>query len=102
MLQDFVKGWMTEFVTRSWDVLQHGVGSGNGSSRDEKVLFVTVLFQLLTDATNACLPHALTSLIGTPPPSPWPFIAETSEAVFAEIDKQSEGTARKFQKGAGK
>jgi len=83
-LQDFVRGWMSEFVRRGWDILENGIGSG-AVTRDEQVLFVTVLFQTLTDAGNACLPHDLTSQIVTPPPSPWPYIATCAEAVFAEV-----------------
>ncbi|CAK0848872.1 unnamed protein product [Prorocentrum cordatum] len=65
MLQDFVQGWMFEFVKNAHDVLNSGV-AGEGSSRtsrDEQVLFVTVLFQNLCDSKNACLPSDLTSLI---------------------------------------
>lgn len=92
LLQDFVKGWMSDFVGRAWDVLAHGVGSGS-ATRDEQILFLTVLFQNLTAA--ACLPHDLTVLIETPPPSPWAFIAVSAEAVFAEIDVAEEQAAKR-------
>lgn len=87
MLQDFVKGWMSEFVGRSWDVLETGIGAGARATRDEKVLFVTVLFQNLTISANAALPHELTSLIESPPPSPWAFVAEAAEVVFQELEQ---------------
>uniref|UniRef100_A0A7S4SJN4 Uncharacterized protein n=1 Tax=Alexandrium monilatum TaxID=311494 RepID=A0A7S4SJN4_9DINO len=83
-LQDFVRGWMVEFVSRAWDVLEYGLEAGTGR-RDAQVLFVTVLFQTLTESGNACLPHGLTSQITTPPPTPWPFIAWCAEAVFTEL-----------------
>mmetsp|Transcript_43107 Transcript_43107/g.91874 ORF Transcript_43107/g.91874 Transcript_43107/m.91874 type:complete len:343 (-) Transcript_43107:107-1135(-) len=97
MLQDFVKGWMYEFATRAHDVLNYGMG-GAQASRDQQVLIMTVLFQNLTNADNACLPHELTSVIETPPPMPWPFIAECAEAIFAEAGA---GQAFKRRKGMG-
>lgn len=84
-LQDFVRGWMSDFVTRAWDVLQHGIGAGS-PTRDEQVLFVTVLFQNLTSAENAALPFELTTRINNPPPTPWAFVAECTETVFAALD----------------
>lgn len=87
MLQDFVKGWMLEFCTLGGDLLKNGIGEGkNTPDRGEQILFLTILFQNLTDARNAALPHELTSLIETPPPSPWAFISECSEAVFNEVE----------------
>jgi len=85
MLQDFVKGWMMDFVGRGYDVMQHGIGNGS-STRDEHILFLTVLFQYLTSPEHACLPSDLTALIETPPASPWSFIAECAEAIFRERD----------------
>jgi len=102
MLQDFVKGWMFEFVHRAHDVLTYGI-SGDGSSKsekDEQVLFVTVLFQNLCDAKNVCLPNDLTSLVAAPPAHPWAFVAECAETVFNEVE-----TARaeeREKKGNGK
>merc|ERR1719433_786842 len=92
MLHEFVKGWMTSFVRRAWDILQNGIVDGE-ASRDQMVLFTTVLFQHLTNAENAALPHDLTSIIEAPPPNPWPFIAEAAEAVYLELDapKDTEG-----------
>mmetsp|Transcript_17254 Transcript_17254/g.49279 ORF Transcript_17254/g.49279 Transcript_17254/m.49279 type:complete len:361 (-) Transcript_17254:84-1166(-) len=82
LLQDFIRGWMADFVGRSWDLLENGISGGNITVQ-EQVAFVTVLFQSLTDAGNACLPHELTAQISAPPPSPWPFIAQCAEGVFA-------------------
>merc|ERR1712176_546414 len=92
MLQDFVKGWMTEFLTiASWDVMKYGIETSGGKpSKGEQILFLTILFQNLTDARNAALPHELTSLIETPPPSPWAFIAECSENVFTEVEADNQ------------
>merc|ERR1712187_638068 len=55
---------------------------------------VTVLFQNLTDSRNAALPHELTALIETPPPSPWTFIAEVAENVFEEGDAARQKRAK--------
>merc|ERR1739848_310664 len=47
-LKAFIKGWMDDFCQRAWDILENGIGKDdNGSSRDEKVLFATVVFQAL-------------------------------------------------------
>merc|ERR1712113_963640 len=88
---------MMEVVDWATDVLSWGISSSEGSkpSRGDQILFVTVLFQNLTDARNAALPHELTSLIDTPPPSPWTFIAETAEAVFDEVDAREKEKAQK-------
>merc|ERR1712187_12651 len=104
MLQDFVKGWMTEFLTlASWDVMKYGIETSGGKpSKGDQILFMTVLFQNLTDARNAALPHELTSLIETPPPSPWAFIAETADSVFAIVEqKEQEEAAKKAMGGMG-
>lgn len=107
LLQDFVRGWMGEFVRRGWDVLENGIGNGS-VARDEQVLFVTVLFQTLTDAAgNACLPHDLTTQILVPPPSPWAYIGTCAEAVFADITAAEEQAQQAFKrprtdKGMGK
>merc|ERR1712032_32158 len=101
MLQDFVKGWMMEFCTIGADVLKYGVGDGAGNpSKGEQILFLTILFQNLTDARNAALPHELTSLIETPPPSPWAFIAECSEKVFTDIEEKEKEKIMKAQQMA--
>merc|ERR1711920_802638 len=104
LLQDFVKGWMTDFVGRSWDIIEHGTNQGS-SGKEGGILFATVLFQNLTDASMACLPNDITSLIEKPPPSPWPFVAQCAEAVFTELETTSQGPSKRFKggcKGKGK
>merc|ERR1712083_277344 len=93
-------GWMVEFVTLAlWDILDKGIAtSGGRANRGDQVLFLTVLFQNLTDARNAALPHELTSLIETPPPSPWTFIAETAETVFNEVEHNNKVKAEEMAK----
>lgn len=84
ILQDFVKGWMSDFVGRAWDVLENGMGE-----KDEQLLFVTVLFQNLTDPAVACLPSDIVaSLEGNIPASPWDYIGRTTEEVFQEVAAQ--------------
>jgi hypothetical protein len=100
MLQDFVRGWMFEFVKRSHGVLTYGVASDDGkASKDEQVLFVTVLFQNLCDTKNVCLPNDLTSLIPSPPTHPWAYVAEAAEAVFQDI---ADGKGKEKDDGKGK
>jgi len=87
MLQDFVKGWMAEFVSRSWDVLQNGVGSG----QEAWVPWVTALFQNLCGPDLACLPHELVAQAGENlPPASWTFVAEAAYVIFAEAAMQSQ------------
>lgn len=101
MLMDFVKGWMVSFAAEGYEVLVGGLGNGR-ASRDEQILFMTVLFQNLTAQECACLPHELTSLIEEPPPNPWPFIGQAVEATFYEVDgKISESSAKRFKGASG-
>jgi hypothetical protein len=99
LLQDFVKGWMSDFVGRAWDIIENGTNTG-GPGKEAGVLFCTVLFQNLTDANMACLPNDITSLIETPPPSPWPFVAQCAETVFNELEATGPATKR-FKGGKG-
>lgn len=83
MLQDFVKGWMREFIMKGWDVLQNGCGA---TTPDDMVRVVTVLFQTLTAPEVACVPSSILSAMGGAlPASPWPFIAATAEELFNEV-----------------
>jgi hypothetical protein len=92
LLQDFVKGWMSDFVGRAWDVLENGVGA-----RDEQVNFVINLFQTLCHPDRCCLPHDLTAGLGElQPPASWPFIAETAMMVFAELDNPAPKKQKKW------
>jgi len=82
LLQDFVKGWMHEFVKKAWDVIEHGhAGAG---SKDESVLFLTVLFQNLCDPDVACVPHEIIMALEGLPASPWEFIAHTAEEALTK------------------
>jgi len=102
MLQDFVKGWIMEFAHRAYDVLHNGVEGCDSSSNEAQILFLTCLFQALTNADRACLPHELTSMIAEPPPDPWPFIAITVESIYKEHErKESQQQAAKRTKGKG-
>lgn len=84
LLQDFVKGWMADFAGRSWDVLENGVGA---KTPDERVLFVTVLFQNLTDPAVACVPADIAAALeGKLPATPWDFIARCAEEVFVDMN----------------
>jgi len=81
LLCDFVKGWMGEFVNRGWDILENGVGG-----REEQVVFVTNLFQILCHPERNCLPHDLVASLDTPLPPNWPFVAQTAIEIFLEAD----------------
>merc|ERR1712039_784327 len=82
MLKDYIKGWMTEFAGRGWDVIQQG---STAATRDEQILFVTVLFQHLTDPNQGCLPREVVAQIDGLPPAPWSYIAEVAEEIFKQM-----------------
>jgi len=95
LVQDFVKSWMTEFVNRSWDVLENGVVGG----KDEQFAFLTTLFQYLTDPDRSCLPHDLTAQLESPPPESWGFIGELAMKIFTDMESAAEGQGKKRKWG---
>lgn len=103
VLQDFVKGWMTEFVTNSqWDCLENGLAD---ASKESQISTVSVLFQNLLDPNVACMPAEIatevTNTLGGLPASPWPFIDECSQQVFEEVEKINSKHANKKMRLAG-
>jgi len=99
VLQDFVKGWMLEFVGRSWDVLESGLAD---SSQDVQVSTVAVLFQNLMDPNVQCMPYEIiteiTNSLGGLPAAPWPFIDEIAVQVFQECHAAA-NPAKRARKG---
>jgi hypothetical protein len=101
LVQDFVKCWMTEFVSRSWDVLENGVVGG----KDEQFAFMTTLFQYLTDPDRSCLPHDLTAQLEAPPPESWGFIGELAMKIFTDMEEAAEQKRQRknaYKQGGGK
>jgi len=104
VLQDFVKGWMAEFVGRAaWDVLD-GL---TDNSKESQVSQVTVLFQNLLDPSVAVIPadiatEVMSSSVGALPASPWNFIDVTASEVFAELEAMNQPGMKKRKKGEGK
>lgn len=92
LVQDFVKSWMTEFVSKAWDVLENGVVGG----KDEQFAFLTTLFQYLTDPTRSCLPHDLTAQLEAPPPASWAFIGEMAMKIFTDMEAQASRPKKKW------
>merc|ERR1712216_584555 len=97
LVQDFVKCWMTEFVSRSWDVLENGVVGG----KDEQFAFMTTLFQYLTDPDRSCLPHDLTAQLEAPPPESWGFIGELAMKIFTDMEEAAANPRKKHKGGKG-
>merc|ERR1740130_1080139 len=95
LVQDFCKAWMTQFVEKSWDVLENGVTGG----KDEQFAFLTTLFQYLTDPDRSCLPHDLTAQLESPPPESWGFIGELAMKIFTDMESASEGQGKKRKWG---
>merc|ERR1711920_829048 len=96
LLQDFVKGWMMDFVIKSWDIVNHGTAHA-GSGTQGGIMFCTLLFQSLTDAKVSCLPNDIISLVDTPPPTPWPFVGRCAEQVFLELQAAGAMPSKKFK-----
>merc|ERR1712139_611501 len=96
LLQDFIKGWMTEFIGRAWDVLENGVGG-----REEQINFVTNLFQTLAHPERSCLPHDLVAALQEHPMANWPFIAETCHTIFVEMEAERPNKKQKNSKYPG-
>jgi len=94
LVQDFVKCWMTEFISKSWDVLENGVVGG----KDEQFAFMTTLFQYLTDPDRSCLPHDLTAQLEAPPPESWGFIGELAMKIFTDMEEEARKPKKKWQK----
>lgn len=96
VLQDFVKGWMTLFIDRAWDVMEDGLSS---NSRDVQVATVSSLFQSLLDPNVACMPSEIatqvTAVLGGLPAAPWSFIDECAMSVFAENDAKAQQEAER-------
>jgi hypothetical protein len=91
LVQDFVKGWMVEFINRSYDTLEYGVVGG----KDEQFAFLTTLFQYLTDPDRSCLPHDLTAQLEAPPPESWGFIGEMAMKIFSDMEAEAEAKRQK-------
>lgn len=98
LVQDFVKAWMTQFVSKSWDVLENGVTGG----KDEQFAFLTTLFQYLTDPDRSCLPHDLTAQLESPPPESWGFIGEMAMKIFTDMEEAAENAKKKQKTAWGK
>jgi len=92
---DFIKCWMKEFVTKAWDVLEHGVVGG----KDEQFAFLTTLFQYLTDPERSCLPHDLAAQLPAPPPQNWAFVGELAMQIFQEMEATAGAKKRKWGQG---
>jgi len=86
VLQDFVKGWMSEFIGRGWDVFENGMGA---TTKDAQIIFMTQLFQHLCDPGVNCLPYGITTALGGLPSAPWEFIAEAASLVIEGANEPS-------------
>lgn len=85
-LEDFVKGWMTEFHIRAaWDVFTDGLPD---NSQEKQIVYLSVLFQNLLDPGVACMPADIATdvanALGGLPSSPWAYINECAAAVIFE------------------
>lgn len=85
LLQDFVTCWMTDFVSKTWDVLENGVAGG----KEQHQSFLLSLFFHLTDPSRSILPGQMLKALQTPIPASWEFIGVVAEAVLKEMEEQS-------------
>lgn len=101
LVQDFVRGWMDDFVGRAWNVLNDGVSA----DREEQYAFLTTLFQHLTDPEQCCLPFELVSQPGAMPPENWDYVADMAMKILkGELEPAPDEAApkKKKKRGGGK
>eukprot|EP00927_Polykrikos_kofoidii_P057353 TRINITY_DN5146_c4_g1_i1.p1 TRINITY_DN5146_c4_g1~~TRINITY_DN5146_c4_g1_i1.p1 ORF type:complete len:405 (+),score=64.76 TRINITY_DN5146_c4_g1_i1:164-1378(+) len=90
LLQDFAKGWIEDFVERSWDVLENGIGS-----HEDQASFVTALFQRLAHPEICCFPDDLVVASIRPVLDNWPFIPMTVNEIFIKMEADTIAKKRK-------
>jgi len=98
-LQMFVKKWITDCLTRSWNAIGD---SERILSEDIAVrLFQKLLAPFGPENGFSCLPSILTENIGRPPDH-WPFIRQTVRGIFRNWNAvaTSGGAAKKRRKTA--
>jgi len=81
MVEDFLTAWMSDFVKRSWDILENGI---RPSDPHDQIWFLTRIFHYLTDPSHSCIPTTLLESLECPPPAGWPFISEELISIHAE------------------
>lgn len=86
LVQDFVKGWMVEFIKRA----QLDVLPCVGQTQDEQVTFVTLLFEFLTNSQTCAIPYDLVSCLTIALPEKWPFIHKSAMKVIMGIEPGSQ------------
>eukprot|EP00929_Paragymnodinium_shiwhaense_P021109 TRINITY_DN13854_c0_g1_i1.p1 TRINITY_DN13854_c0_g1~~TRINITY_DN13854_c0_g1_i1.p1 ORF type:complete len:406 (-),score=128.66 TRINITY_DN13854_c0_g1_i1:186-1403(-) len=91
VVQDFVKCWMTLFISRAWDILESGVGNNT----TEQAAFVTKLFQTILHPEKCCLPHDLVSSLSNPLPAEWDYVNEVACLTIAEANAGGEKKTKK-------
>jgi hypothetical protein len=84
LVQDFVKGWMVEFLKRAQQDILQSIG-------DDKVTFVTLVFEFLTHPDTCAVPFDLVSALTIPIPPRWSFIHETAMSVLTGIPPPQPG-----------
>jgi hypothetical protein len=102
VLQDFVKGWMKEFVEGGWDVLENGL---TDTSRESQIAHLTTIFQSLMDPNIAVVPLEIIAEIsnsatsgGAMPATPWAFVGEVAEEVYKETEIANQPSQKKLKK----
>jgi len=91
-LQDFVKGWMSLWLAKSYQAFENGLPD---SSKEGQVAALTAIFQHLCDPNVAALPLKLQNVIQ---PAPWPYIEQAANEVIAEMHGD-ESSAKKARLG---
>lgn len=92
VLQDFIKGWMLEFLGRAWDIFENGMGA---TTKDAQALFMAQLFQQLCDPGVNCLPYGITNALGGLPTAPWSYIEEAAAEVIDEANEPAVGGGKR-------
>jgi len=82
-LQDFVKGWMSVFAGKAYNVLENGLPD---TGKAAQVTALTAIFQSLLDPACAACPLQLQPAL---PAAPWAFIETCATEVISEHEMGS-------------
>jgi hypothetical protein len=88
--QAFVKFWMDDFASKSWDIFEMGVPGG----REEHFALLTNLFFYMTDPERSVLPNELLGQLTTPVPQRWQFVETQALELVNKLSGQSKRMRR--------
>lgn len=92
-VQDFLKAWMREFVSKSWDLLENGIAGG----RDQHQSFLLALFKYMTSPEHSILPEEMVEAL-QPSVQIEPFIGPLVASVLDDASNPSKRQRTSWQR----